>query len=181
MTNVVLVDAQGRETGLGDKLEVHRSGDLHRAFSIFVFNNSGNLMLQRRAAGKYHSAGLWSNTCCSHPYPGESITAAAHRRLQQEMGFGCILQEVFNFTYRAEVGQGLTEHEYDHVFVGIYSGQPKPSQAEAQDWKWVSLPSLENDIEGNSDRYTSWFKLIMENNSSALTHGLRNLKRLSNP
>src|SRR4051812_34432219 len=121
---LILVDAHDRELGAGEKLQVHLAGALHRAFSIFVFDAAGRLLIQKRAPGKYHSAGLWSNTACGHPRPGEATAPAARRRLREEMGLDCELHEAFEFLYRAELGDALVEHEYDHVFVGTHVGDP---------------------------------------------------------
>jgi isopentenyl-diphosphate delta-isomerase len=165
---VILVDENDREIGLEDKLKAHQNGaKLHRAISIFVFNSKGETMLQQRAMTKYHSKGLWSNTCCSHPYPGESIEAAAHRRLQEEMGFDCPMHEVFAFTYKADVGNGLTEHEYDHVLFGSYDGEPKPNSEEAMGYRWVSLDELSNEIRENPTMFTPWLRLIIDRVRSA--------------
>ena len=170
---VILVDDQGRETGRMEKLQAHRSGMLHLAFSIFVFNDRGDLMLQQRSRDKYHSANLWSNTCCSHPLTGESVLDAAHRRLQHEMGFDCPLRKIFSFTYKAEVGKGLIEHEFDHVCVGFYNGQPNPNPAEARDWRWMDLPLLKQHIEAHPDNYTAWLRLIVSRKSNELKQGLK--------
>jgi isopentenyl-diphosphate delta-isomerase len=155
---VILVDEHDNPVGIGEKMTTHRTGDLHRAFSIFIFNPQGQMLIHRRAGGKYHSAGLWTNACCSHPRPGESTEAAAHRRLQEEMGFDTQLEEVFQFTYRAEFENDLIEHELDHVFVGTYDGDPSPDPDEVGDWTWVDLETLEQDLEERPNRYTPWFR-----------------------
>ena len=139
---VIAVDPQDRATGLVDKVTAHRKGLLHRAFSIFVFDGAGRLLLQRRAAAKYHSGGLWSNTCCSHPRAGESLLDAAHRRLREEMGFDCPLQAVFGFVYRAELDGGMVEHEFDHVVIGRFREGPDPDVREVDDWKWEGVPAI---------------------------------------
>jgi isopentenyl-diphosphate delta-isomerase len=157
---VILVDAQDNELGLMEKMEAHRRGDLHRAFSVFVLNSKGELMLQQRAAEKYHSGTLWTNTCCSHPRQGESAEEAAHRRLEEEMGFDCPVEKVLEFTYRAELDKGMIEHEYDHLFIGRYDGEPQLNPEEVMDWKWMDIDSLAKDIETNPHRYTAWFKII---------------------
>ncbi len=157
---VILVDENDREIGAKNKMPAHRDGDLHRCFSIFVFNARGELMLQRRASGKYHSGGLWTNTCCSHPRSGEETVAAGHRKLQQEMGFDCGLKEVFTFIYRAPLGD-LTEHEFDHVLFGRFEGEPKPNPAEAEGWKWVGLDELAADIAAHPASYTEWLKIAL--------------------
>lgn len=159
---VILVDEHDTEVGTSEKLRAHELGLLHRALSIFIFNTNGDLLLQKRAAHKYHSAGLWSNTCCSHPRPGESILAAAHRRLQEEMGFDCPLEEKFAFTYRAELPGSLVEHEYDHVLVGTYDSDPVPNPEEASDFKWVGMEWLRDDLVKNSSKYTTWLSLCLE-------------------
>lgn len=160
--NVILVDAHDQELGLMEKMEAHRKGLLHRAFSVFVLNEKGELMLQQRAASKYHSGTLWTNTCCSHPRDGETAEQAAHRRLQEEMGFDCPVQKVLEFTYRAELDQGMIEHEYDHLFIGQYNGEPQLNPEEVMAWKWINLDDLSADIKANPDRYTEWFKIIWQ-------------------
>lgn len=158
---VVLVDETDRELGSGDKLAVHRDGRLHRAVSVLVFDGQGRLLLQRRAEAKYHSAGLWSNTCCGHPRPGETAEAAAHRRLREEMGFDCPLEPAFAFRYRADLGNGLQEHEYDHVFVGRFPGAPAPNAAEVAEWRWAGLDELVRDAAARPAAYTEWFKILL--------------------
>ncbi|MCR9154696.1 MAG: isopentenyl-diphosphate Delta-isomerase [Bacteroidetes bacterium] len=157
---VILVDAHDQELGLMEKMEAHRQGLLHRAFSVFVLNEKGELMVQQRAAEKYHSGGLWTNTCCSHPRAGESAEEAAHRRLQEEMGFDCPLQKVLEFTYRAELDKGMIEHEYDHLFIGSYNQEPSLNPEEAMAWKWMRIEDLSADIQDHPERYTAWFKII---------------------
>ncbi len=152
----MLVDENDIQTGIEDKLAAHRKNLLHRSFSIFVFNPGGELLLQQRASGKYHSGGKWSNTCCSHPMPSESTIDAAHRRLMEEMGFDCNMVEVFSFVYRENVGNGLTEHEYDHVFVGIHEQDPSPDPGEAQSWKWMGRNEVLEDAAIRPDSYTGW-------------------------
>lgn len=159
--NVILVNENDNEIGQAEKMAAHKEGKLHRAFSIFVFNDKKELMLQKREQHKYHSGGLWTNTCCSHPRPGEDLMDAAHRRLQEEMGFGCELKEIFHFTYSAQF-EGLSEYEVDHVMFGRYNDKPKLNSEEAEDWKWINLDDLNNDIEKNPDNYTVWFKIAME-------------------
>lgn len=159
---MILVDEQNNEVGTMGKLAAHIEGKLHRAISVFVFNPKGELMLQKRARAKYHSGGLWSNTCCSHPVPREDSEAAACRRLQEEMGFSCNLKEVHQFIYRKEFGNGLTEHEYDQVFVGIYNGEAKINSEEAEDWTWMSIFDLRDDIKKKPEAYTYWFLLCLE-------------------
>jgi isopentenyl-diphosphate delta-isomerase len=159
---VTLVDERGRTVGTGEKMAVHRAGTLHRAFSVFIFSPQGQMLLQRRADEKYHSGGLWTNACCSHPRPGESVEDAAHRRLREEMGFDCPLQEILQFTYRAEFENGLVEHEYDHVFVGTFEGEPTPDRSEVSAWKWVDPAALQADLREHPGRYTPWFRLVVD-------------------
>lgn len=156
---VILVDAFDNQIGTAEKMYAHEQGMLHRAFSIFVFNKNNELLIQQRALDKYHSAGLWTNTCCSHPRPGESLMDAAHRRLREEMGFDCPLVEKFSFTYKAKVENGLTEHEIDHVFVGFYDQDPIANPQEVHAWKYVSLQSIEHDLITIPQHYSTWFRL----------------------
>ena len=158
---VILVDETDREVGTMEKMEAHEKGVLHRAFSVFVFNENQELMIHQRALHKYHSAGLWTNTCCSHPAPGESTSDAAHRRLMEEMGFDCELQEAFSFTYCSKLENGLTEHELDHVFIGQYDGPPKVNPEEVATWKYSTISSLKSEIEATPERFTEWFKICI--------------------
>jgi isopentenyl-diphosphate Delta-isomerase len=158
---VILVDEQDNETGRMEKMEAHEKALLHRAFSIFVFNDAGQMMLQRRALSKYHSPGLWTNTCCSHPRPGESLSAATQRRLAEEMGFRCPLEKAFSFIYKAAFDHGLTEHELDHVFTGTYNGDPAINPAEVAEWKWVSVSALLEDVKNRPEAYTVWFRIAL--------------------
>ncbi|MCB1870587.1 MAG: isopentenyl-diphosphate Delta-isomerase [Gammaproteobacteria bacterium] len=174
---IVLVDTSGNQTGTMEKMEAHRSGRLHRAFSIFIINSQGDLLLQQRSGTKYHSCGLWSNTCCSHPAPGETLFQAAHRRLREELDFDCELREIFSFTYRAEVGNGLIEHELDHVLLGVYDGAFQPSPDEIQACKWTSITELIDEISVNGEAYTEWLKLVIE---LKLPELLRGVERLQN-
>lgn len=153
------MDEQDNQIGTEEKMEAHRKGKLHRAFSIFVFNNKNEMLLQQRAIKKYHSGGLWTNTCCSHPRPDEDISKAAHRRLGEEMGFDTELDEAFSFTYFADLDKGLKEHEYDHVFIGKYDGNINPNPDEVESFKWISMDVLKQDIEENPKEYTEWFKI----------------------
>lgn len=162
MEKIILVDRKDREIGTGEKLEVHKKGRLHRAFSIFVFNSRGGMLIQKRARGKYHSGGLWTNTCCSHPKAGENLEEAVHRRLKQEMGFDCPLKEVFSFIYKVKFENGLYEHELDHVFVGRHEGKPVSNPEEYEEWKWVSMKELKKDISRNPGNYTYWFRIAVE-------------------
>lgn len=158
-----MVDKDDKEIGMGDKLEVHQKGLTHRAFSIFIFNSDGELMLQKRNKAKYHSGGLWTNTCCSHPRAGEDLSVAIHRRLKEEMGFDTELTEKFTFHYRAEFDNGLIEDEIDHVYFGYYDGDPELNPDEAEDWKWISLDDLRTDIDKSPSKYTAWMKEIFDN------------------
>lgn len=159
---LILVDAHDRELGFKDKMETHIEGVLHRAFSVFVFDNKQRLLLQRRARTKYHSGGLWSNTACGHPRPGETTIKAAQRRLREEMGFNCELRPAFQFLYRAELDGALVEHEYDHVFVGTYEGAPAPDPAEVEDWRWINVEELWRDLRAAPQRYSYWLKKVVE-------------------
>jgi isopentenyl-diphosphate Delta-isomerase len=157
---VILVDSQDNELGTMEKIEAHKKALLHRAFSVFIFNKDGDLMLQRRAAHKYHSPLLWTNTCCSHQRLGESSVQAGIRRLQEEMGFSTDLKEKFHFIYQAPFDNGLTEHELDHVLIGYYDGQPEINPEEVSEWKWITLDELSDHMSQYPDQYTSWFKII---------------------
>ncbi|HEV7588589.1 MAG TPA: isopentenyl-diphosphate Delta-isomerase [Longimicrobium sp.] len=156
---VVLVDETDREVGLAPKLAAHVDGALHRAFSVFVLNARGEVLLQRRALGKYHSGGLWTNTCCGHPRADEPVAAAARRRLREELGFDCELHPAGTFVYRAEVGGGLVEHEFDHVFVGRHDADPIPDPAEVGEWRWQSPGAALAEAESHPERFTPWFSL----------------------
>jgi isopentenyl-diphosphate Delta-isomerase len=159
---VVLVDEMDSETGIASKLEAHQLGLLHRAFSVFVFNSAGQMMLQKRAWDKYHSRGLWSNTCCSHPRPGEEVRAAAHRRLMEEMGFDCQLNFSFLLHYNADLDTGLVEHELDHIFVGQFEGQPQINSQEVADWKWVTEAEIQEEFATHPEQFTPWFRLVAD-------------------
>jgi isopentenyl-diphosphate delta-isomerase len=156
------VDAQDRPIGTLDKHQAHRDGVLHRAFSVFIFNARGELLLQRRSATKYHSGGLWTNTCCSHPRPDEPVAGAAARRLEEEMGIACPLQKAFEFVYRAEVVGGLVEHEFDHVFLGHFDGRIRPDPAEVMDTRWLAPAALRERLREARHDYTPWFHLSIE-------------------
>ena len=160
--NVILVNEADEPIGLMPKMEAHQKAVLHRAFSVFIMNDKGETMLQQRAADKYHSPLLWTNTCCSHQREGESNIEAGVRRLQEEMGFSTELQELFSFIYKAPFDNGLTEHELDHVMMGIYNGTPDINPSEVADWKWMSLEDIKVDIANNPANYTAWFKIIFE-------------------
>lgn len=159
---VTLVDENDNEVGVEGKMAAHRSGKLHRALSIFVFDSNGKLLLQKRASEKYHSGGLWSNTCCSHPRHNEHRRDAAHRRLMEEMGFDCELVEVFSFVYRAVLSNDLIEHEYDYVFFGRYDGEPAPNPEEVEDWKWVDMVQLKKNVQTNPHAYTFWLAACLD-------------------
>ncbi|MGV3706512.1 MAG: isopentenyl-diphosphate Delta-isomerase [Arcticibacter sp.] len=159
VAQVILVDDNDRPVGSCEKLEAHQRGLLHRAFSIFIINNKGEMLLQKRAAEKYHSPALWSNACCSHPAPGQNTLAAARIRLQLEMGFSCDLTSIGHLLYKHAFDNGLTEHEYDHLLLGYYSGDVAPNTIEASDFSWVTLEYLEREFERNGQNYTYWFKM----------------------
>lgn len=161
MEHVILVDANDNVIGSMEKLEAHQKGLLHRAFSVVLFNSAGKMLLQKRAAGKYHSAGLWTNTCCSHPQPGEPIADAARRRLFEEMGIDLQPEFAYSFIYETPLDHDLTEHELDHVFIGTFDGTPNINTQEVEDWKLISMDELRHDIEQYPDTYTYWFKLIV--------------------
>lgn len=156
MDDVILVDTFDHEIGTMGKLEAHKQGKLHRAFSVFIFHPDGRMLLQRRAAHKYHSGGLWSNACCSHPRPGEEISNAAHRRLKEEMGFDCELREIHAFTYRVPFPNGLTEHEFDHVLVGTSDEMPKLNPEETDDWMWLPVDDVRKELRQHPESYTYW-------------------------
>ncbi len=162
MEKVILVDEQDREIGTMEKLEAHQKGLLHRAFSILIFNSKGELMLQQRATHKYHSGGLWTNTCCSHPSPGETAIEAGKRKLLQEMGFDCHLTYSHKFIYNVELDNNLIEHEWDHVLIGYYNNPPQINTAEAMNWKFITLDALQKDVAENPQHYTQWFKMILK-------------------
>jgi isopentenyl-diphosphate Delta-isomerase len=159
MEEVILVDESDQPLGVMGKMEVHRQALLHRAFSVFIFNSRGEMLLQQRAEEKYHSAGLWTNACCSHPRPGEDTREAALRRLQEELGFTTNLEKLFEFTYRTAYENGLTEFEFDHVFVGTYEQDIFPDRAEVSDYRYQSLPDIEADLLSAPATFTSWFQL----------------------
>lgn len=158
---VVLVDENDVAVGTEEKLAAHERALLHRALSVFVFDPAGRLLMQRRALSKYHSGGLWTNTCCSHPRPGEDVIDAAHRRLVEEMGFDCALETAFTFLYHAPFADGLTEHELDHVLIGRFDGAPVANPDEVAEWAWVPPAELEADLARAPGRYTAWFPLAL--------------------
>ena len=157
-----MVNEDDVEIGVMEKLQAHREAKLHRAISVFIFNDKGELLLQKRAEGKYHSAGLWTNTCCSHPRPNEATNDAAERRLMEEMGIECELTHAFSFIYKAELKNGLTEHELDHVYFGTYNAEPNVNPEEVGEWKYESMNRITADIKTNQEKYTEWFKIIFD-------------------
>lgn len=169
---IVLVDENDLPVGVLPKMETHEKGLLYRAFSVFIFNRKGQLLIQQRAIDKYHCGGLWTNTCCSHPAPGEEPLEGARRRLEEEMGITADLQYVFRFLYMAPLDKGLTEHELDHVFVGYTNQLPTPDPDEVAAWKYISPGKLRKDIELHPDKYTSWFRIIMERYFPEIKAGL---------
>ncbi len=160
---VILVDKNDIEIGVCEKLEAHQKGLLHRAFSILLFNNKNELLIQQRAKHKYHSPGLWTNTCCSHPLPNEDTHKAALRRLKEEMGITAEIELSYKFTYKTVFNNGLTEHEIDHIFIGQFSGQPQINKDEVKAYSYVSISDIKKGIRENPENYTSWFKLIIKN------------------
>jgi isopentenyl-diphosphate delta-isomerase len=156
---VILVNEKDEQLGIAGKMQAHKTGLLHRAFSIFVFNTKGEMLLQQRAMDKYHSGGLWTNACCSHPGPGEDTRSAALRRLKEEMGFETSLEKVFDFVYRVEFENGLTEHEFDHVFTGEYDGKVECSNEEVMDFCYKSMEDISKSLQAHPHLYTTWFRL----------------------
>ena len=163
MQKIILVDKNNKEIGSEEKIKTHKEGLLHRAFSIFVFNAKGELLLQQRSKNKYHSGGLWSNTVCSHPRVGENYDQAIHRRMKEEVGFDCELKKVSSFIYRAELEGGLVENEHDTIFIGKYNGIIKPNPKEVMAYKWISLSKLKKDIKKNPKNYSSWLGIALDN------------------
>ena len=159
---VILVNEKDEQIGLMPKMEAHEKALLHRAFSVFIFNDENELMLQQRALNKYHSPGLWTNTCCSHQRDGETNLEAGKRRLKEEMGFVTELIETTSFIYKAPFDNGLTEHEYDHVMVGYFNVEPRINLEEVASWKWASLEAVKVDIITHPHLYTEWFKIIFD-------------------
>ncbi|POS02167.1 isopentenyl-diphosphate delta-isomerase [Flavobacterium croceum DSM 17960] len=159
---VILVTPQDEPIGLMNKIEAHEKALLHRAFSVFVLNAKGEVMLQQRAHHKYHSPLLWTNTCCSHQRAGETNIEAGKRRLQEEMGFETDLKELFHFIYKAPFDNGLTEHELDHVMIGYYNDEPEINTDEVESWKWMSIEDIKQDMKAQPDIYTVWFKIIFD-------------------
>lgn len=159
---VVLVDTNDNDIGTMEKMEAHEKAVLHRAFSIFLFNTKGEMLIHQRALSKYHTPGLWTNTCCSHPRLGESLAQATSRRLMEEMGMEAEIHEIFHFLYKADVGQGLIEHEIDHVFIGTSDALPKINRDEVETYAYVQVDELRNDIKLNPEKYTAWFKIAFD-------------------
>jgi len=161
MDQVILVDELDTPIGVMEKMQAHRKGVLHRAFSVLIFNDEGEMLIHRRALSKYHSGGLWTNACCSHPREGETTEESGHRRLMEEMGFDCNIEEQFSFIYRAVLDNALIEHELDHVFFGRFNGNPAPHPDEVCDWKYVTMQALDRDVSVRPEAYTEWFKIIL--------------------
>lgn len=174
LEEVILVDADDVAIGTMEKIEAHQKGLLHRAFSILLVNERGEMLLQQRALEKYHSPGLWTNACCSHPRPNETNLDAANRRLQEELGMSVSLNEIFQFTYHAELEHGLSEHEIDHVFFGMTNENPSINLAEVMSYKWISLSELILDINVHPEKYTAWFNLLMVDHLSSIQNALKN-------
>ena len=159
---VILVNEQDEQIGLMEKLEAHQKGALHRAVSVFIFNEKGELLLQKRASTKYHGAGLWTNTCCTHPRDGETNLECANRRLREEMGFDAKLEERFSFIYKSEVENGLVENEFDHVFFGVYDGETRLNAEEVEDCTFVSLGNVSKEADQHPERFSIWFRIILK-------------------
>lgn len=170
---VILVDVHDNAIGTMEKLEAHEKGMLHRAFSILLVNEKGEMLLQQRALEKYHSPGLWTNACCSHPRPEEATINAATRRLQEELGMSLALTKIFQFTYHAELEDGLIEHEIDHVFLGITNENPIINLTEVMSYKWINLTELKMDIIAHPEKYTAWFNLLMVDHLSSIQNALK--------
>lgn len=162
LEHVILVDETDRPVGTAPKLDAHRDGALHRAFSVLIHDGAGRVLLQKRYAGKYHSGGLWTNACCGHPRPGEDVRAAAERRLGEEMGFSCPLTRERGLVYRADVGAGLTEHEFVHLFVGVWRGPVEPDPSEAEAHEWIPHQSVARGVAEDPGRFTVWFPLYLD-------------------
>lgn len=170
MEEVILVNEQDEQVGVMEKMEAHRKGSLHRAFSVFIFNEKHEMLLQQRAVTKYHSGGLWTNACCSHPRSKEETDTAATRRLQEELGFSTSLKKIFHFQYNAPFCNGLTEHEFDHVYVGTYTGKINPNPSEVQDYCFKSLTEIEATVQSHPNKYTAWFLLAFPKVAQWLHH-----------
>ncbi|MDD4625208.1 MAG: isopentenyl-diphosphate Delta-isomerase [Candidatus Pacebacteria bacterium] len=175
--DIILIDESNNQIGTAEKMEAHRQGLLHRAFSILIYNQKGEILLQRRAASKYHCPGLWTNTCCSHPRPGENLLASAERRLKEEMGFSAPLRKTgLEFVYKIKVGE-LIEHEYDYVLEGSFDGEPILNPEEVDAYKWIDMKSLDKDIEENPQNYTPWFRLIIGQGDPLAGDKIKGLER----
>lgn len=161
MEKLILVDTEDREIGQMEKMEGHRRGALHRAFSVLIYNSKGQMLIQKRATSKYHSGGLWSNACCSHPKPDETMEEAVERRLREELNIKLKPRFSHKFIYKVSFPNNLIEHEYDHVYIGTYDGEPKANKEEIADWKYISIEELKKDIKKNPDQYSHWFKIIL--------------------
>ena len=159
INEVVLVNERDEETGVMEKMEAHRKGLLHRAFSVFIFDSAGRMLLQQRAEKKYHGGLLWTNACCSHPFPGEPVEVAAARRLEQEMGFSTSIKKIFAFVYHAPVENDLFEHEYDHVFAGEYEGKIEPHSEEVADYKFMTMDDIRQQLNIDPSSFTAWFRI----------------------
>lgn len=177
---IILVDRNDKEIGAIEKMEAHLNGLLHRAFSIFIFNSKGEMMLQRRALHKYHSGGLWTNTCCSHPNEGETLESAVHRRLMEEMGFDCDLKEIKSFYYHAKLDNNLEEHELDHIFVGCYDGEPQINEEEVDQWMWINFEEVRKALSKEPEKFTYWFKVAINQvlNFEDIEYSIKNNKCL---
>jgi len=171
LEKVILVDENDNELGSMEKIEAHQKSMLHRAISVFIVSHSGEWLLQRRALHKYHSPGLWTNACCSHPYPGETSMVAAHRRLKEEMGLQSELKEIFHFTYLEKLDNNMTEHELDHVFLGFTDEKPTINSEEVEDWKYISYSDISDEINNNPENYTIWFRKIMDRVNEQINQG----------
>lgn len=170
--SVILVDEHDAWIGTADKIAVHRTGALHRALSIFITNSKGEILLQQRAEGKYHSGGLWSNACCSHPTPEEPTQMAAYRRLREELGIDTILTPVTKLCYRAEVTEGLIEHEYDHIYTGEWNGDVLPEPEEVSNVRWITPAALDTWIESDPQAFTAWFPILLKAWREAQQHAV---------
>lgn len=159
---VILVDEKDVEIGSMEKMKAHEESKLHRAFSVFLFNERGEMLIHQRALEKYHSGGLWTNACCSHPRPGENTKSAAERRLYEELRIQCQINEVYSFIYKAKLDKGLTEHEFDHVFFGRFNDELNPNPKEVMDWKYISIQDLNHEINHSPEQYTEWFKIALQ-------------------
>jgi isopentenyl-diphosphate Delta-isomerase len=170
-TLVILVDENDHQTGLMEKMEAHRKASLHRAVSVFIINSNGEWILQKRAYNKYHSKGLWTNACCTHPLPGESEQESANRRILEEMGISCKLKKLFTFMYKEKLENELIEHEYDHVFIGVSDNMPVINTSEVVEWKKISFDKLHQHLTEHPDMYTIWFKNIYQKVNSYILDG----------